>query len=113
MNNNLYIPPHDLQAERGVLGSLMMIAKYDSSSFQKTIETVKDGAFYSRAHKIIYQGIKQVSERDGYVDLLTLTNKIEKDGNIDAVGGLIYVAELIRYTQSAENINNYARLVRE
>lgn len=111
MENNT--PEHNLEAEQGVLGALFQLGDYQGEAFQRTISYLKTASFYTRSHKMIYESIKKVGSRDGRIDLMTVSDYLEKEKNLDSAGGFIYLAELMKWTPSPANIKAHSRIVRE
>jgi len=106
---DLKVPPHSLEAEQSVIGGLLL----DNETFDRVGERVVADDFYSRAHRIIFEKIGILIEQGGPVDLITLTETLEKEQRLEDVGGFVYVAEMIKNTPSAANIIAYADIVRE
>lgn len=109
MENNNY----NLDAEQGVLGSLLHLGDYQLESCQKTFSYLKSNAFYSRSNRLIYEAMKIVGGRGDRLDLVTVSDYLEKNNSLVDAGGFIYLAELMKYTVGASNISAYARIVRE
>ena len=105
----LKVPPHSLEAEQSVLGGLML----DNERWDSVAEKVNDIDFYSRPHRLIYACAKSLLNNSQPLDLITLSEELEKQGILDEVGGFSYLAELAKNTPSAANIVAYADIVRE
>jgi len=107
--DNLRVPPHSLEAEQSVLGGLLL----DSQMWDRVSEKVVSQDFYSRAHRIIFDGIAVLIESGEPVDLITLSEALENAQKLDDAGGFVYLAEMMKNTPSAANIVAYAGIVRE
>lgn len=105
----LRVPPHSLEAEQSVLGGLLL----DNEMWDRVAEAVVAQDFYSRSHRIIFETIARLIELGNPVDLITLSESLENDQQLDAAGGFVYLAEMMRNTPSAANIIAYAKIVRE
>ncbi|MGP1923436.1 MAG: replicative DNA helicase [Arsenophonus sp. NEOnobi-MAG3] len=105
----LKMPPHSLEAEQSVLGGLML----DNERWDHVSERVTNADFFSRAHRIIFVEMQRLFERSRAIDLITLSESLEQQGELDNVGGFAYLAELAKNTPSVANINAYANIVRE
>lgn len=105
----LRIPPHSLEAEQSVLGGLLL----DNEMWDRVAEAVVAQDFYSRSHRIIFEMIGRLIELGNPVDLITLSESLENEQQLDAAGGFVYLAEMMRNTPSAANIIAYAKIVRE
>ncbi|HWO99386.1 MAG TPA: replicative DNA helicase [Methylococcus sp.] len=105
----LKIPPHSIQAEQAVLGGLLL----DNQTWDLVADRVMEEDFYRRDHRLIFRAIRQLSEKQMPFDVVTLSEVLEKNGELEEVGGLAYLAVLARETPSAANITSYADIVRE
>ncbi|EMK3756488.1 AAA family ATPase, partial [Providencia rettgeri] len=105
----LKLPPHSLEAEQSVLGGLML----DNERWDTVSERVTHADFFSRPHRTIFAQMQILLEQGKPIDLITLSESLEQQGELDSVGGFAYLAELSKNTPSAANINAYADIVRE
>lgn len=105
----LKIPPHSIEAEQSVLGS-MLIAP---DSWDKVAEVVIEQDFYNRAHQIIYSAIIRLLEHSQPVDLVTVSEDLEQRDELEEAGGFAYLAELAKNTPSAANVVAYANIIKE
>ena len=105
----LKTPPHSLEAEQSVLGGLLL----DNETYDRVSEKVVAQDFYTRGHRIIFETIGALIELGDPVDLITITQELEKENKLDDAGGFVYIAEMIKNTPSAANIVAYAEIVRE
>ncbi|MFQ5638110.1 MAG: replicative DNA helicase [bacterium] len=104
------MPPHALDAEMAVLGS-MLISK---DAVTKCLELLDAEAFYKSAHQKIFQAAVNLDERGGIeVDYLTITDELEKMGDLEEVGGAYYVTDLANRVPSAAGVEHYAKIVLE
>ncbi|MGF1726323.1 replicative DNA helicase [Photobacterium nomapromontoriensis] len=101
--------PHSLEAEQSVLGGLML----DNEKWDVVAEKVVAKDFYSRPHRIIFEGVASLLEGGQPLDLITLSEHLERSAQLEDVGGFAYLAELAKNTPSAANILAYAEIVRE
>lgn len=111
MTLDYVVPPHSLDAEQAVLGGLML--DDGSERCQTVFATLKPDAFYNRTHRVIYEELRNLSRSQKPIDLITVSDSLEAKGNLEAVGGFAYLAELSKNTPSAANIVNYAAIVRD
>ncbi|MCG3723871.1 replicative DNA helicase [Vibrio cincinnatiensis] len=103
------IPPHSLEAEQSVIGGLLM----DNERWDTVSERVIAQDFYSRPHRLIFEAVKHLLEAGHPLDLITLSEHLELREQLDDVGGFAYLADLVKNTPSAANINAYAEIVAE
>jgi len=105
----LKVPPHSLEAEQSVLGGLML----DNEAWDRVAERVTSTDFYSRPHRLIFEAMERLVQQGQPIDLITLSEALERIDRLEQVGGFAYLAELAKNTPSAANINAYADIVRE
>ena len=105
----LKVPPHSIEAEQSVLGGLML----DNERWDDVAERVVAEDFYTRPHRHIFTEMARLQESGSPIDLITLAESLERQGQLDSVGGFAYLAELSKNTPSAANISAYADIVRE
>lgn len=103
------IPPQNLDAERAVLGAVLL----DNLSLGSVLEIIAPGDFYPDAHRKIFTAIIAMSDRNQPIDLITLSNFLRDQGHLDQIGGVAYLAGLVDDVSSAANIAYYARIVKE
>ncbi|MBK8163267.1 MAG: replicative DNA helicase [Gammaproteobacteria bacterium] len=105
----LRIPPHSLEAEQSVLGGLML----DNSAWDAVADAVTEGDFYRHDHRLIFRAVSDLCSRSEPVDVVTVSEWLERHKDLDKAGGLAYLAEIANSTPSAANIKAYAGIVRE
>jgi replicative DNA helicase len=105
----LKVPPHSIEAEQAVLGGLML----DNNAWERVLDQVSDNDFYRHDHRLIFRAIFRLVERNQPFDVVTLSEQLDKEGQLAQAGGLVYLAELARNTPSVANIKAYAQIVRE
>ncbi|EJG2216924.1 replicative DNA helicase [Vibrio parahaemolyticus] len=103
------VPPHSLEAEQSVIGGLLL----DNERWDTVAERVVASDFYSRPHRLIFEGVKTILESGKPLDLITLSEHLERHEQLEDVGGFAYLADLAKNTPSAANINAYADIVAE
>ncbi len=105
----LRVPPHSIEAEQSVLGGIML----DNQAFDRVEEQLVENDFYRHDHRLIYNAMTHLSQRQQPLDVITINEFLEREGAAEEVGGLGYLGELANNTPSAANISAYARIVRE
>ncbi|MCL1078092.1 replicative DNA helicase [Parashewanella spongiae] len=103
------MPPHSLEAEQSVLGGLML----DAEAWDKVAETVVRDDFYSRSHRMIFEAMGKLVESGQPLDLVTVTEQLELEDQLESAGGFAYISEITKNTPSAGNIVSYSEIVRE
>lgn len=103
------IPPHSMEAEQSVLGSMLL----DKEAVAAAGEVLQAEDFYSDAHREIYEAMLSLYEAGKPVDLVTLVDELDQRGTMDGVGGLTYVTDLSRMVPSTANVRYYIRIIEE
>lgn len=102
------IPPQNLEAEQAVLGALLL----ERDAMIKVADVLVPEDFYHPAHVLIYNAILKLFEKRMPVDLVTLTDALEKTKQLKEVGGASYLASLTSAAPSATNIVSWAEIIR-
>ncbi|NBA75425.1 replicative DNA helicase [Emticicia sp. ODNR4P] len=103
------IPPQAVDLEEAVLGALMI----EKDALTAVVDILKPDSFYKEAHQRIYGAITQLFAASEPIDLLTVTNQLRTNGELEMAGGVSYLAELTQRVNSAANIEFHARIVVE
>jgi replicative DNA helicase len=103
------VPPHSNEAEQSVLGGVML----DGLAWDKISGRISVEDFYYRAHQVIFEAMETLFARHRPVDVLTLSEVLKDKGQIEEIGGEIYLFELAKNTPSVANLSAYADIVRE
>jgi replicative DNA helicase len=101
------IPPQNIEAEQSVLGSLLI----DKDAIIKIADTISPEDFYRDDHAIIFNAILALFEKRSPIDLVTLTDYLEKSKKLKDVGGASYLATLVNFVPSAAHVKRYAEIV--
>ena len=102
------VPPHDLDAERAVIGALLV----SETAVAAVAEQLSPEDFYSETHRIIYGSMMRLYSRGDRIDQITLTNELSSINEFDRVGGRAYVFQLVESVPTASNAARYAEIVR-
>ena len=106
----LKIPPQNLDAERGVLGSMLLL----NECIDDVVEILQPDYFYNDAHKRIYSAIMGLHDQGVRgIDLVTLPEELIRRDELESVGGLGYVAGILEETPHAAHAEYYSKIVRE
>ncbi|MFT6540674.1 MAG: replicative DNA helicase [Thalassolituus sp.] len=103
------IPPHSVEAEQSVLGSLML----DERAWEAVSETIQDTDFYRHDHRIIFRAIQHLTSQDQPIDVVTVAEELEERGEVEKAGGASYLSRLVDMTPSIDNCEAYATIVAE
>ncbi|MEX1159129.1 MAG: replicative DNA helicase [Thermomicrobiales bacterium] len=101
------LPPHNLEAEQSVLGSLLI----DRDAVIRIASYVKSSDFYRSAHGLIYEAILTLYNKREPTDLITLVDELRRTGRLDDTGGETYLTELIAAVPTAVHVEYYGRIV--
>ena len=105
----LKLPPHNIEAERSVLGGLML----DDNAWDSVSERVSAEDFYRADHRTIFRCMADLVERKPPLDLITISESLEAVGELENVGGLAFISDLASSIPTTTNISAYATIVRE
>ncbi len=103
------IPPQSLEMEQAFLGSILV----DATPMGPASEFLKVEDFYRDTHRLIYEAILALHERNSAIDLLTVQEQLRIMGKLEQVGGAPYLVQLTNATPTSENAVYYARVVHE
>jgi replicative DNA helicase len=101
--------PHNLEAERSVLGAILV----HNDAFNLAAQVIDGRDFYRDAHRRIFDKMVSLSERGQAIDFVTLKEELSRAGELDDVGGPAYVASLADGVPRATNVEYYSRIVKE
>ena len=103
------VPPHDIEAEQAVIGSMLT----DKDAVIAAIEKLKSDAFYREDNKLIYSAILNLYNRAEPIDVITLKAELQTNGDLEKVGGLEYLVELPEKVPTTANVEKYINIVDE
>jgi len=103
------IPPHSLEAERAVLGAILL----ERESLPKAIELLKAADFYKEGHRKIFDATLSLFERNEPVDLLTVSEELKRRAELEEIGGAAALASLVEEATTAAHLLSYGAIVRE
>jgi len=105
------VVPHNLEAERALLGSILL----DNSALNLALEGVGKDDFFSEAHRITFDKMIAISEKNRTIDLVTLSEELAKEGQIEKAGGAAYLAALTDGVPVGTSVavSEYSRIVKE
>jgi len=103
------LPPQNLEAERSVLGSILL----DNEPLHDIVMFLRADDFYRDAHQVIYAAIRDLYESGKGIDAVTLAEALKQRGQFDSVGGHEILAEIVESVPTAANAKYYANIVKE
>ena len=101
--------PHSLDAERSVLGAILL----ENSSLNRAQEILKDTDFYREQHRKVFSVMNALSEKSSAIDPVTVKEELQRRGELEIAGGPAFIASLIDAVPLSQNIEHYARIVKE
>jgi replicative DNA helicase len=104
------IPPHNLDAERAVLGAVLLEGR---ETLPRVIEVLRTSDFYTDAHRTIYETMLRLFDRGEPVDLITLSEELRRADALEGVGGPAALALLVEHASIAAHLSAYASIVRD
>jgi replicative DNA helicase len=106
-NANGKIPPQNLDAEKSLLGAVLI----DEEVLAGAAEITHAHDFYDKNHGLIFAGMMRLFEKHKPVDLLTLTDELKRKDELELVGGSAYLTELTNYVPTAAHASAYAEMI--
>jgi replicative DNA helicase len=107
--DTLRTPPHSVEAEQAVLGGLLL----DTQAWDQVGDSVATDDFYRSDHRLIFDAIAELVAESKPVDVVTVSERLDRLGKLGDAGGLAYLSTLVRDTPTAANVRAYAIIVRE
>jgi replicative DNA helicase len=101
--------PSNLEAERSILGAILL----DDKAVYAVLETLRSDDFYLEGHRKIFQKMYALTASSRAIDLITLKEELQRNGELETAGGPAYLASLTDGLPRAINIEHYAKIVRE
>lgn len=101
------VPPQAIDLEQAVLGAMML----EKNAVNETIDILTANSFYDPKHYYIFKAIVELFGSSNPIDLLTVINKLKKDGELELAGGAVYISQLTNRIASAAHIEYYARVI--
>lgn len=103
------IPPHSIEAERAVLGAILL----NKDAFDTVSSIVKAEDFYSDNHRVIYEALVSIVGKNQRADYVLLSEELKKSQKLEAVGGILYLTNLTTDIVDAYNVEDHAKIVRD
>ena len=104
---DLRIPPQSLEAEKALLGSIMM----RTDMMHEVVDIVNEQAFYSDRHRLIWLAMMELHSKANPIDLLSLSTRLKEKNILENVGGMSYLTEIVHGVPSSSNAKYYAEIV--
>ena len=101
--------PQNIEAEQSVLGGILI----DNEALHKVLEIIEPNDFYRDNHKKIFLAFLELSENNTPLDIITVTELLQKKGELTNIGGATYLASLVDSVPTTANITHYAKIIKE
>jgi len=103
------IPPQSLDAERSVLGAMLL----SRDAIAAAIQHLDERAFYRETHRKLWRAMVSLFDRNEAVDLVTLVEELKRKKDLEAIGGVTYLTSLDQFVATAANVEHYCKIVNE
>ncbi|CAD7483566.1 replicative DNA helicase [Lacticaseibacillus paracasei] len=102
-------PPHSDEAERAVLGGIFL----NADTLPDAQEYVTADDFYKKAHRLLFQAMTDLQDNGTAIDTVTVSDYLDNHNNLDDIGGVGYITDLVAATPIASNVVYYAEIVQQ
>ena len=103
------VPPQNIEAEQAVLGAMLI----DKEAIAKASEILTSSDFYREAHRVIFNAMLELYNKNEAVDMVTVTEILKRDNKLEDIGGLAYITSLANVVLTAANVKYHADIVAE
>jgi len=103
------IPPNNIDSERALLGSIMLRPE----AIHEIMDIIRADAFYSEKHRIIFQAMAELFQKNEPIDLLTISARLTEKNQLEQISGTNYLTELVNLVPSSANAEHYAEIVQK
>ena len=103
------VPPHNIEAEQSVLGAVFL----DNDALNLVIEVVSSEDFYTKGHRLLFESMTELVERQDPIDVVTMTNYLKATNRLEDVGGIDYLSHLVDVVPTSANVSYYARIIKD
>jgi len=107
--NQKRLPPQSIESELAVLGCILI----DPDSFAKVLHHIDRDSFYKKIHSTIFAAMESLFEKNESIDIITLTEELKKNKQLDEIGGAYFITSLSSEAPTAANVEYYANIVKE
>src|SRR4051812_7225506 len=101
--------PQNLDSERSILGAILL----DNESLNTAVEKLKPEDFFSDQHRRVFQQMIELAETQQVIDLVTLSEQLRRKGELEASGGVAYLAQLVDGVPRVSHLEHYTKIVKE
>lgn len=101
------LPPQNIEAEKSTLGAMLL----DKEAVNRIADFLRPEDFYQRSHQLIFESMLRLFEKREPIDLLSVSNLLGEQGQLDLIGGAGYLTSLINAVPTSSHIVHYAKIV--
>ncbi len=109
INNKINIQPYSVESEQSILGGLIL----NNNKLEKINEIIKEKDFFYKSHQIIFNEMNKLSKLCKPIDIITLSESLEKNKKLEIIGGFNYLVEISQNINNLTNIDYYAQIIKE
>jgi replicative DNA helicase len=106
---DLKIPPQNIEAEKALLGSIMIRGEV----MHDIVDIVGESSFYSNQHKAIWATLFELHSKGTPIDMLSVSARLKEKGALEQSGGISYLSEIINSVPSSTNAEHYGEIVQK
>lgn len=106
---NMLLPPQNIEAEQFVLGAVLL----DNEALSKANEIIKPEDFYRDTHRKIYKAMTAIFTKGEPIDMITLTEYLRKNNELEDIGGLAYLSNLASIIPTSANVRYHCKIIKE
>ncbi|HWR57735.1 MAG TPA: DnaB-like helicase N-terminal domain-containing protein, partial [Thermodesulfovibrionales bacterium] len=103
------LPPQSIEAEQSILGAVLL----DNDALPKVLEVLSPEDFYRESHRKIFNVMIGLFEKNEAIDLITITDFLKRNNDLDMIGGVTYLSSLVNQVPTAANVRYHSRIVKE
>jgi len=103
------VPPQNIEAEQSVLGAILL----DNEALLQALEIISPEDFYRESHRKIFQAMLELFEKNEPIDIITLTDYLRKNNQLENIGGVSFLTYLVNTIPTSANVRYHSKIVRE
>ncbi|NOZ24738.1 MAG: replicative DNA helicase [Nitrospirae bacterium] len=103
------LPPQNLEAEQSILGAILL----DNEALLKSLEVISADDFYRNSHRLIFNAMVELFEKNEPIDLITLTDHLRTKNQLEVIGGVSYLSSLVNAVPTSANVRYHSKIVKE
>src|SRR3989344_8750974 len=109
VRKQIRVPPQNIEAEKAFLGSIMLRPE----AMNEIIDIISPAVFYAAKHAVIFKTMLGLFGKNQPIDLLSVSSRLKETNELDQIGGMSYLTEIVGTVPSASNVRHYAELIQK